>query len=214
MIRDHIPRIPHKLPQINWDKSLLMFQDEKIDDPLLHLIKNHIYVWGLKVEWHKDYLMKMFMATLEGKARNWYEWLEPGILFSLKDFHKYFINTIQGIVHLYHQLKIVVINLRISYNTLQIVMKILKICIMKTSQKPLINFILKVAIMTAQKSQLRKNPIKKQNKTHRISLKAHVMIHHLFQVRLKKTFSLKISLHKRKRTLVLLSKKREKFLLF
>ena len=34
--------------------------------------------------------MKMFMGTLEGKARNWYEWLEPSILFSLKDFHKVF----------------------------------------------------------------------------------------------------------------------------
>ena len=34
--------------------------------------------------------MKMFMAKLEGEERNWYEWLEPGILFSLKDFHKVF----------------------------------------------------------------------------------------------------------------------------
>ena len=34
--------------------------------------------------------MKMFMATLEGKARNWYEGLNPGSLFSLKNFHKVF----------------------------------------------------------------------------------------------------------------------------
>ena len=32
--------------------------------------------------------MKMFMATLEGKAREWYEGLDLGTLFSLKDFHK------------------------------------------------------------------------------------------------------------------------------
>ena len=90
MGRDHIPRFQHKMPQINWIKNLPIFQDEKVDDPLLHLIKFHIHIWRLKVEWHEDYLTKMFMATLEGKARNWYEWLEPGILFSLKYFHKVF----------------------------------------------------------------------------------------------------------------------------
>ena len=30
------------------------------------------------------------MVTLEGKAREWYEGLDPGSLFSLKDFHKVF----------------------------------------------------------------------------------------------------------------------------
>ena len=34
--------------------------------------------------------MKMFMVTLEGKAREWYEGLNPRSLFSLKDFHKVF----------------------------------------------------------------------------------------------------------------------------
>ena len=71
-------------------KNLPIFQDEKVDDPLLHLIKFHIHIWRFKVEWHEDCLMKMFMETLEDKARNWYEWLEPGNLFSLKDFYKVF----------------------------------------------------------------------------------------------------------------------------
>ena len=31
--------------------------------------------------------MKMFMATLEGKARSWYESLPNGSLYSLADFH-------------------------------------------------------------------------------------------------------------------------------
>ena len=88
MNRDHIPRFPHKMPQIVWDTNLPMFQDENFDDPMLHLIKFHIYKWRLKVEWHEDCLMKMFMVTLEGKAREWYEGLDPGSLFSLKDFHK------------------------------------------------------------------------------------------------------------------------------
>ena len=90
MSRDHILGFPHKMPQVNWMKNLPIFQDEKFDDDLLHLIKFHIHVWRLKVEWHEDYLMKMFMATLEGKAREWYEGLDPGTLFSLKDFHKVF----------------------------------------------------------------------------------------------------------------------------
>ena len=34
--------------------------------------------------------MKIFMGKLEGKAREWYEGLDPGSLFSLKDFHKVF----------------------------------------------------------------------------------------------------------------------------
>lgn len=52
MSRDYIPGLPHKLPKVNWDKNLPMFQDENIDDPLLHLIKFHIHSWGLKSDWH------------------------------------------------------------------------------------------------------------------------------------------------------------------
>ena len=90
MNRDHIPGFPHKMPQIYWLKKLPIFQDENFDDPLLHLIKFHIHVWRLNVECHEDCLMKMFMETLEGKARDWYEWLEPKSLFSLKDMHQVF----------------------------------------------------------------------------------------------------------------------------
>ena len=90
MNRDHIPGFPHKMPQINWDKNLPMFHDEKFDYPLLHLIKFHMHVWRLKFEWNEDYLMKMFTGTLEVNARKWYEGLDPGSLFSLKDFHKVF----------------------------------------------------------------------------------------------------------------------------
>ena len=57
---------------------------------MLHLIKFHVHVWRFKFEWHEDCLMKMFMATLEDKARDWYEWLEPRSLFSLKDMHQVF----------------------------------------------------------------------------------------------------------------------------
>ena len=63
------------MPQIDWMKNMPIFQGEEFDDPLLHLMKFQIHVWRLKVEWHEDYRMKMFMLTLEGKARDWYEWL-------------------------------------------------------------------------------------------------------------------------------------------
>lgn len=36
--------------------------------------------------------MKLFMATVEDKARVWYEWLPEGTLCSLKDFHNVFSN--------------------------------------------------------------------------------------------------------------------------
>ena len=34
--------------------------------------------------------MKIFMLTLEGKARDWYEWLRTGSFFSLRDLHMTF----------------------------------------------------------------------------------------------------------------------------
>ena len=90
MSRDHIPGFPHKMPWVNWDDNLPFFQGEKFDKPLLHLIKFHIHVWRLKFEWNEVFLMKMFMLTLEGKARDWYEWLKSSSLFSLKDIEYLF----------------------------------------------------------------------------------------------------------------------------
>ena len=84
----HILVFPNKIPQLNWQINIPIFHDENVNDALLHLIKFHIHSWKLKVEWHEDCLMKMFMATLEGKAREWYEGLNPGSLFYLKDFHR------------------------------------------------------------------------------------------------------------------------------
>ena len=48
----------------------------------------HIHKLGVKL--HENFLMKMFMATLEGDARSWYEGLLSESLFSLTDFHKVF----------------------------------------------------------------------------------------------------------------------------
>ena len=84
---DYISGFPNKMPQVNWQRNIPIFQDENVDNALLRLIKFHIHSWKLKVEWHEDCHMKIFMETLEGKVRKWYECLNPGSLFSLKDFH-------------------------------------------------------------------------------------------------------------------------------
>ena len=81
---------------MNWDENLPVFQGENFYGPLLHLIKFHIHVWRLKVEWHEDFLMKMFMLTLEEKARDWYEWLRSSSLFSLKDLEYVFYENYKG----------------------------------------------------------------------------------------------------------------------
>jgi hypothetical protein len=49
-----------------------------------------MHVRKLRVQFHEDCLMKMFMVTLEGKARSWYEGFPPGCLYSLKYFHLIF----------------------------------------------------------------------------------------------------------------------------
>ena len=46
-----------------------------------------MHVHSLKVQFPEDCLMKMFMATLEGKAQSWYEIFPNGSLYSLADFH-------------------------------------------------------------------------------------------------------------------------------
>jgi len=49
-----------------------------------------MHVHKLKVKFHEDFLMKMFMETLEGKERSWYEKLPPARISSLKYFHTVF----------------------------------------------------------------------------------------------------------------------------
>ena len=66
------------------------FIDGNEDEAILHLIKFHWHIHKLGIKFHEVCLMKMFMATLEGKSRSWYEGLMPCSLFSLKEFHTTF----------------------------------------------------------------------------------------------------------------------------
>ena len=84
--RDHIPGFLNHIPCIDWQTNFPKFIDGNKDEAILHLIKFHWHIHKLRIKLNEDCLMKMFMATLEGKARSWYEGLKPGSLFSLKDF--------------------------------------------------------------------------------------------------------------------------------
>ena len=87
MNRAHIPSFPNQIPKVDWQTCLPKFKDQKNDDASLHLVRFHIHIHKLGVKLHEDYLMKIFMATLEGDARSWYEGLPLESLFSLTDFH-------------------------------------------------------------------------------------------------------------------------------
>lgn len=86
----HIPGFPNYLPRIDWQTYFPKSRNEEVDDVALHLLKFHMHIHRLRIELPKDCLMNMFMASLEGKSRSWYEKLSPGSLYSLKDFHSAF----------------------------------------------------------------------------------------------------------------------------
>jgi len=73
--------------KVNWQRYLPVFKDEDGNDATLHLIRFHMHVHKMKMRFHDDCLMKMFMATLEGKTWSWYENFPHACIYSLKDFH-------------------------------------------------------------------------------------------------------------------------------
>ena len=83
MDRSHIPGFPKPMPKVDWLDDLPIFKDEKKDNVALHLVRFHMHVRSLKVHFPEDCLMRMFMATLEGKAWSWYKSLENGSIYSL-----------------------------------------------------------------------------------------------------------------------------------
>jgi len=87
MNRSHIPGFPNPMPEVDWLEDLPIFKDEKKDNDALHLVRFHMHVHSLKVQFPEDCLMRMFMTTLEGKAWSWYKSLENGSIYSLASFH-------------------------------------------------------------------------------------------------------------------------------
>ena len=90
MNQSHIRGFPNPMPKVEWLIDLPIFKDEKKDNFALHLVRFHMHVHSLKGQFPKYCLMKMFMATLEGKSWSWYESLPNGSLYSLVDFHDVF----------------------------------------------------------------------------------------------------------------------------
>lgn len=83
----HILGFPNHIPCVDWETYFLKFKHGEVDDVALHLVKFHIHINKLKVEFYEDFLMKIYMATLEGRARSSYEKLTPTSPYSLKKFH-------------------------------------------------------------------------------------------------------------------------------
>ena len=90
MSQNHVPGFPNKIPKVDWQRNLPMFKDDDRNDVALHLVRFHIHIHKLKVDFPEDCLMKIFMATLEGEAQSWYESLPPACIYCLKDFHTTF----------------------------------------------------------------------------------------------------------------------------
>lgn len=89
--RDHIPGFPNKIPKVDWSRNLPIFNDDGKKDAALHLVRFHMHIRKLKLDFPEDCLMKIFLATLEGEAQSWYESLPPACIYCLKDFHAMFI---------------------------------------------------------------------------------------------------------------------------
>jgi hypothetical protein len=85
-----VPGFPHPVPSIDiWGDHLPRFAEKKGDNPSDHLIRFHQCMIQLDIN-HEDVLMKMFVFSLEGDAREWYRSLPPSSIYSLKEFHTVF----------------------------------------------------------------------------------------------------------------------------
>jgi hypothetical protein len=82
-----IPYFPDVVPTIDeWGDCLPRFKENKDNHHAQYLIKFHECMDQLHIH-HEDVLMKMFMYSLEGDARQWYRYLPLGSISSLKIFH-------------------------------------------------------------------------------------------------------------------------------
>ena len=102
-----IPGYPNKIPLVYWQTYLPRFNDWKGDDATIHLFIFHKHIHNLGVGCHEYSLMKLFMFSLEGYARSWYEGLPVGSLSSLKYFHTIFHENFEGIILICCYFKIV-----------------------------------------------------------------------------------------------------------
>ena len=67
-----IPSFLNRIPNVDWQTCLPKFKNQENGDATLHF-RFHMHVYKMGVVFHDDSLMKMFMVSLEGKERSWYE---------------------------------------------------------------------------------------------------------------------------------------------
>jgi hypothetical protein len=85
-----IPGFPNVVPSLDeWGDYLPIFRSCEEDNPTQHLIEFHelMHQWEIH---HEDVLLKMFMFSLAGDAREWYHSLPPATISSLSEFHAAF----------------------------------------------------------------------------------------------------------------------------
>jgi hypothetical protein len=85
-----VPSFPNVVPTVDeWVDFLPIFKEHKDDSPAKHLCEFHelMHQWEIH---HEDVLLKMFMFSLAGDAREWYHSLPPASISSLEEFHAAF----------------------------------------------------------------------------------------------------------------------------
>jgi hypothetical protein len=90
-----IPGFPNVVPSLDeWGDYLPIFRSCEEDNPAQHLGEFHelMYQWEIH---HEDVLLKMFMFSLAGDAREWYHSLPPASISSLSEFHAAFTTYCQ-----------------------------------------------------------------------------------------------------------------------
>ena len=75
---------------------LLRFRGDEDDHPTDHLIAFHEFIHLLGVA-YENFLMKMFMYSLDADAREWFRSLAIGTIYSLKELHEAFHYYSQGL---------------------------------------------------------------------------------------------------------------------
>ena len=71
MNQTHIPGFENPIPKFDWLTDLAIFKNVKKYNFSLHLVRFHMHVHRIKVQFPEDCILKMFMVTLEGKSWSW-----------------------------------------------------------------------------------------------------------------------------------------------
>jgi hypothetical protein len=86
----YVKGFPNAMPNTKyWEDCLPSFKEDNEDSLAQHLVDFHECMYQLD-NYHEDVLMKVFMISLDGDARQWYKSLPTDSISSLKYFHVVF----------------------------------------------------------------------------------------------------------------------------